>query len=200
MYCVGLTGNIGSGKSTVSHFFKEAGIEVINADEAARELTAVNQPALKEIKNHFGHSIIKPSGELNRSALREVIFKDSNQRVWLEQLLHPLIRQGLQNKIKESQSPYTVIEIPLLNKRSDYPYLDRILLVIASFKQQIARIMHRDQNSLEQTLAILATQPDNSVLRGFADDIIANNGSLTDLEKKIKNLHQQYLQLARQKS
>jgi dephospho-CoA kinase len=93
-----------------------------------------------------------------------------------------------------------VIEIPLLHQRSDFPYLDRVLLVFTSYEQQIARIMHRDQNSREQALAIIAIQTDYRVLRELADDIIDNNGSIADLEKKIENLHLQYLQFARQKS
>ncbi len=196
MYCVGLTGNIASGKSTVSRFFKERGITTISADEAARELTAANQPTLIAIAEHFGQSVIDSAGELNRSALRDMIFNEPKQRRWLEQLLHPLIRELIQHKIKKSVSPYTLIEIPLLNKRADYPYLNRVLLVIAEFEQQIERVMTRDNSSREQVMAILATQANEAVQRELADDVINNDGSLTDLEKKIEILHQQYVQFA----
>jgi len=200
MYCVGLTGNIASGKSTVSQFFKKKGIIVISADEAARKLTAIHQPALAAIANYFGQSILTLSGELNRAALRELVFKDPKKRLWLEELLHPLIRQYIQDKIKESQSPYSVIEIPLLNKRSDYPYLDRILLILATHEQQIERVILRDNCSREQAEAILASQIDNNLRQEFADDIISNTDSLLELEKKVEKLHQQYLQFAMQKS
>lgn len=200
MYCVGLTGNIASGKSTVSRFFKEHGIAVISADETARELTAANQPALITIAEHFGQSVIQSTGELNRFALREMIFKDPKQRLWLEQLLHPLIRQLIQEKIRRSAGPYVVIEIPLLNRRSDYPYLDRVLLIVADYEQKVTRVMERDRSTQEQAEAILAIQVNETTHREFADDIVNNDGSLNDLAKKVKFLHQQYLQFARQKS
>lgn len=200
MYCVGLTGNIASGKSTVSRFFKEFGIAVISADEAARELTASNQPALTSIAEHFGQSVITGGGELDRFALRKMIFKDPKQRIWLEQLLHPLIRQHIQDKIRKSIGPYVLIEIPLLNKRADYPYLDRVLLIVAGYEQKIARVRTRDQMTREQAEAILATQANEAIHREIADDIITNDGSLDDLAKKVEILHQQYLQFASQKS
>lgn len=200
MYCIGLTGNIASGKSTVSHFFKEHGVTVISADEAARELTAIHQPALNLIEQHFGKSVISASGELNRTVLREKIFKEPEQRLWLEQLLHPLIRKHIQDKISKSISPYVVVEIPLLNKRADYPYLDRVLLVLADREHQIQRVVARDKSSREQAEAILATQAREEIRRGFADDIVYNNESIIELEKIIGNLHRQYLHFASQKS
>jgi dephospho-CoA kinase len=201
MFCVGLTGNIASGKSTVSQLFKNKGIIIISADEAARELTKVNQPALIAIERHFGKAFIKPTGELNRLALREMIFSDPEQRLWLEQLLHPLIRQFMQNKLQESSGPYAIVEIPLLKNRVDYPYLDRVLLVLASHEQVIARVIERDKSKRAEVEAILAvqTKEDSSRLK-LADDIINNDGSIAELAKKIENLHYQYLQFASQKS
>ncbi|MBA3535227.1 MAG: dephospho-CoA kinase [Tatlockia sp.] len=201
MFCVGLTGNIASGKSTVSQFFKNKGIVIISADEAAHELTKINQPALIAIEQHFGKEFIKPSGELNRLALRETIFSDTKQRIWLEQLLHPLIRQYMQKKLHESLGPYAIVEIPLLKKREDYPYLDRILLVFASHEQVIERVIERDKSNRAQVEAILAVQTrEDSSRRKLADDIINNDGSIADLAKKIEILHCQYLQFASQKS
>lgn len=199
MYCVGLMGNIASGKSTVASFFKRQEIDVISADKIARELTASNQPAFYSIVNHFGHSIINGAGELDRQTLRAIIFSDPKQRLWLEKLLHPLIREHILHKITEVQSPYCLIEIPLLNDRADYPYLNRVLLVMADREQQVERVMLRDKVSREQALAILAAQPKDLKRREFADDIIINNGSLSELSKKIEKLHHQYLELATQK-
>lgn len=199
MYCVGLTGNIASGKSTVASFFKERGIKVISADEIARKLTTPGQTALNKIENYFGNSVINNTGELNRAALREIIFTDPKQRLWLEKLLHPLIRQEIANEIRITNSPYCVIEIPLLNDRKSYPYLNRVLLVLAEREQQIERVMHRDKSTRKQALQILATQANNLNRREIADDIVVNDDSLTELEKKIENLHYQYLQFARQK-
>lgn len=201
MFCVGLTGNIGSGKSTVSQLFKKQGAVLVSADEAARELTKLNQPALAAIEEHFGKSFIKASGELDRFALRATIFKDLQQRLWLEELLHPLIREYMQTKLEESTGPYALVEIPLLKKPGDYPYLNRILLVIASNEQIIKRIIERDQCNQEQAEAILAVQAvDELIKRNFADEIITNDGTFEELSKKVENLHRQYLQFASQKS
>lgn len=195
MYCIGLTGTIASGKSTVSHFFKQQGITVISADEASRELTALNQPALYAIRAHFGPSVInKYSGELERAKLREKIFQDPEERLWLEQLLHPLIRELIQTKIKDSAGPYLVIEIPLLYNRKDYPYLERVLLVQTTREKQIERILKRDHVTREQAELILATQKKLDK----ADDIVINQGSLAELEEKIAKLHVQYLEFASQ--
>lgn len=198
MFCVGLTGSIASGKSTVSQFFKNQGIEVISADEAARELTAINQPALAAIENYFGKSVISLSGELKRGVLREAIFNNPEKRLWLEGLLHPLIKQYIKNKIKEASGPYVLIEIPLLYNRADYPYLDRILVVIATHEQQIERVMNRDQCSRKQAETILAVQHNEQNSQKIADDLIRNDGTLAKLAKKIENLHCKYLQLASQ--
>ncbi|WP_028387688.1 dephospho-CoA kinase [Legionella fairfieldensis] len=200
MYCVGLTGNIASGKTTVSRFFKERGVTVISADEAARELTARKQDALIAIEHYFGKSVILPSGELNRAMLRQIIFSAPEKRQWLEQLLHPLIRQYIANKVRETKSPYSMIEIPLLIKRSDYPYLNRVLLVQAEREQQIERVIHRDNCSKEHAETILTLQNNTMDQQKLADDIINNDGSIFELEKKIESLHQRYLQLATQKS
>lgn len=199
MYCVGLTGNIASGKSTVASFFKTRGIKVISADEIARKLTKPRQTALIKIENHFGNSVIRATGELDRAALREIIFADPKQRLWLEKLLHPLIRQDIANEIMTTNSPYCVIEIPLLNDPKNYPYLNRILLVLAERELQIERVMRRDNSTRKQALQILATQIEDLNRREIADDIVINDGSLNALEKKIENLHYQYLQFASQK-
>ncbi|KTC86800.1 dephospho-CoA kinase [Legionella brunensis] len=198
MYCVGLTGNIASGKSTVATFFKDNGITVISADEVSRELTAPNLPAYEAIHLHFGNSVIKSPGELDRSKLRQIIFTNPNERVWLEQLLHPLIREHIIHLLSVSKSPYTVVEIPLLKDRSIYPYLNRVLVVLADPEEQIRRVMARDKSSREHAQAILTTQPSNLMRQKIADDIVLNNGSLVDLREKIAQLHEKYLHLAAQ--
>lgn len=197
MYCVGLTGTIASGKSTLSHFFKEQGIVVISADVVARELTAAQQPALDAISKHFGKSIILSTGELNRKKLRKLIFADPSQKKWLEQLLHPLIRKQIELQIKKAQSAYVLIEIPLLTDRSDYPYLNRVLLVLADQEEQIKRVMQRDKVDRNHALAILASQPDKKTHQKIADDILYNQKSLEDMLSHAKILHQQYLQFAK---
>lgn len=200
MYCVGLTGNIASGKSTVLAAFQALGVSTLSADAISRGLTQRGQPALEQIKNRFGTLVIDATGQLNRQALRQIIFSNPEQRIWLENLLHPLIRESLQSQLSKLETPYCVIEIPLLTTRQDYPYLDRVLVVFADPETQIQRVMERDKCDKAHAQNILATQPADSVRRDLADDIIFNNSSLANLTKIIKNLHVKYLQFATKKS
>ena len=193
VYFVGLTGQLASGKSTVASYFAKLGVDVINADLIAKELTASNQPAFAEIVNHFGQSVLTPTGELDRRGLRQRIFNDADERLWLEKLLHPLIRKEIAHKISKVKTPYCLIEIPLLTDRANYSYLNRVLLVQAEPEQQISRFMTRDNGSREEAQAIIANQANTSAQRVLADDILINSGSLAELEHKVKILHDNYL-------
>lgn len=192
-YVVALTGTIASGKSVASSFFGDLGAKIISADEISRKLTARNQPAFEEIKTHFGESILASDGELDRRKLRQHIFNDSSQRAWLEQLLHPLIRNQIKKDIIASKAPYCMIEIPLLPNKTDHPYLNRILLVTTNQEHQIKRLIKRDNCSIEHALLILSTQGDENRYRAIADDTIINNGSINELKKTIMALHKEYL-------
>lgn len=198
MYCVGLIGTIASGKSTVTAVLQALGVKVISADVIAKQLTEPGQVALASIKNHFGPQILTSDGQLNRPALRALIFNQPQERHWLEELLHPLIRQRILQDVQATEAPYCVIEIPLLKDRKTYPYLKRILWVKSDNKQQIERLIHRDNLSLKQAQQILACQKEQTNHEELADDILENEGTLAELTKKIKNFHQQYLQLAQQ--
>ena len=193
MFCIGIAGNIGSGKSEASKCFQQLGITVISADAISRELTAVNTPNFKKIVDYFGESIINQQGELNRKALRDLIFSNTTMRLWLENLLHPLIRQIIYERIQHSNSSYCVIEIPLLTNKQDYPYLNRILVITANQDIKIKRIMQRDQCDRADAMAIIATQQTETFLRLIADDVIVNNGSIKLLKKHIGFLHDNYL-------
>ena len=194
VFAVGLTGNIASGKTTVAEIFSSFGIEVINADTVSRELTSLNTEAYKKIVNHYGTNIVLENNEINRRHLRDIIFSDSNERVWLENLLHPLIRNELARRVATCSSPYCIIEIPLLLDKTNYPYLNKILLITAPPEVQIARVMERDQCSKEQAEAILSTQPDIKLRIQNADNVINNNADLTSLRNSLKKLHNQYLE------
>ena len=194
MYCIGLTGSIASGKSTVAAHFAQLGIDVISADHISRTLVNRDQPALQEITRHFGKSVLTQSGELNRRHLRELIINNANERVWLENLLHPLIREKIKQDIAHCKSAYCIIEIPLLTNKSVYPYLNRILLVLADPEQQITRIMARDHCSRDQASALLATtRADDDKRRLIADDIVVNDASMSLLQIQAEQLHAQYL-------
>ncbi|KTC69297.1 dephospho-CoA kinase [Legionella birminghamensis] len=197
MLNIGLTGNIASGKSTVINIFKSLGANIIIADNIARELTQINAPAHEAIKTHFGSEVILESNELNRSALRQIIFDHPQERLWLEALLHPLIRKAIEERISHNtNAAYNIIEIPLLKNRTDYPYLDRVLAVIADEEVQIARVISRDNCDAVQARKIIASQPSIDDRKTIADDLLVNNGDLEELTNNIKNLHDKYLQLA----
>lgn len=197
MYCIGLTGNIASGKSTVAGYFAALGVDVINADDIAKELTAKDEPAFDDIIRHFGKTVLTASGELNRRHLRQLVFDNSQERLWLEKLLHPLIRNQIEYRIRNVKSPYCIIEIPLLLDRNNYPYLNRVLLVQADLKQQIERFMARDSGSEHDARAILATQADDAKRQAWADDILLNTGSLSTLEDKVAALHAKFVHYAK---
>lgn len=194
--CIGLTGSIASGKSRAADFFKKQGIQVINADHIAKNLTQKNQPALTHILDHMGPNFLTPSGELNRRTLRQYIMNNPSERRWLEEYLHPLIRNEIELQIRTIKSPYVILEIPLLTNKQPYPYLNRVLLIEADEKKQIQRIMTRDQCTEEEALALLRAQPDQALRRAIADDLIQNDGSVADLEKKCFERHVFYLKTA----
>ena len=183
--CIGLMGQIASGKSTVAAYFKELGVNVISADEIARELTAKNSLAFKSILEHFGESIKTANDDLDRKKLRTLIFKNKEQRLWLENLLHPLIRNEIETRTKAVTSQYCIIEIPLLNDRNDYPYLQRVLLIEADKELQLARCIKRDHCTEAEASAILSTQSDIKTQRSIASDVLVNNGSLCQLKEKV---------------
>ncbi|MBI2786165.1 MAG: dephospho-CoA kinase [Legionella longbeachae] len=194
VYCIGLTGNIASGKTTAAELFSTLGVEVIHADEISRELTQHKKYAYKKIVEHYGTLILNKDGELDRSRLREIIFSNQQERIWLEKLLHPLIRKELKKRVKSSISPYCILEIPLLLTKKNYPYINKILLIRASEENLIARVMHRDKCNKEQAQAILTVQPDINLRLKYADDIVINNLGFQDLAIQINSLHHKYLQ------
>lgn len=193
IYCVGLTGSIASGKSLVLSLFAKQGIEVISADEIAKTLTLPQEPAFESIIAYFGSQILAPNGMIDRRCLRQLIFEDPIKRQWLEQLLHPLIRTRIIETIPNCQSPYCMIEIPLLFQRSDYSYLNRVLVLLAPFEQRLQRLMKRDNCTEKQALDIFAVQATDVAYQAIADDVMINDANSTELEKKLMQLHKKYL-------
>lgn len=193
MYCIGITGSIASGKSSVCALFVKNGIDVISADHIARALTMPDQPTFTAIIKHFGTHLLLPDGTLNRRLLREIIFNEEAERKWLEQQLHPLIRERIMEEIPKCQSPYCLIEIPLLNNRTDYAYLNRILVVTAPAVQRIQRVMVRDHCTEQQARSILSAQIDDEQYQQLADDIIYNDGSHSHLEAQVVTLQKDYM-------
>jgi dephospho-CoA kinase len=190
MFCIGLTGTIASGKSTVAKQFEALGIDIINADHIARSLVEPGKPAFQDIVKHFGTSILTDNSTLNRAQLRQRIASNPVERAWLEALLHPLIREQIQLDITQCKSPYCVIEIPLLTDKAAYPYLNRVLLVCAPPEKQIKRLIERDHCTRNDALAMLATtKNDDEKRRAIADEVFVNNGSIKALQNKVIAFH-----------
>lgn len=195
LFTIGLTGGIASGKSTVSGLFASYGIEIIDADIIAREIVDSQKLVLNKIIQEFGKNILDSQKHLNRSALRAIIFTDPSKRKWLEELLHPLIRTEMQNRAHQSQSPYCIQVIPLLNLPHNYG-IQRILAIDIKRSKQIRRVIKRDEISPSQARAILNIQTKRKQRLAIADDVIINNGNIEQLKKQVQKLHMFYLKQA----
>lgn len=195
-FVVGLTGGIGSGKSTVAAYFRQHGVVTVDADDIAREVVEPGSPALEAIARHFGHQVIQENGSLDRAALREIVFAAEEKRQWLEQLLHPLIRQRTEQRLQAATSPYVILVSPLLLETDQKQLVDRILVVDVSTDTQLNRTMSRDNNSREQVERIMAAQMPRETRRTQADDIIDNEVSPDAVARAVEQLHYRYLELA----
>ncbi len=195
MLVVGLTGGVGSGKSTAARFFSELNVHIIDADHIAKDL--VNEPAINaNIIAHFGPPICDAHGQLNRYKLRQLIFSDAAQRLWLDNLLHPQIYTRIKELIQHSSSPYIIVVIPLLVETFQEGLFNRILVIDAPESLQINRVIERDGVDLEEAKMILAAQANRNTRLRLADDVIENTDTLDAFKNKIRSLHAYYLQLA----
>ncbi len=199
MFVVGITGGIGSGKSAVSDRFKRLGIKIVDADIASREVVKPGQPALLAIRDHFGSELIQADGTLDRAALRARVFADPNERKWLERLLHPSINAYLARELANAESPYAVLVSPLLVETTQIRLVDRVLVVDVPEQTQIERTMARDSNSESQVKAIMAAQASRAARLERAHDVVTNDAGFDALDKAVAELHQRYLELARDK-
>ena len=195
---VGLTGGIGSGKSEVSRRFEQLGIKVVDADTIAREVVNIGGVALSAISAHFGKDILNADGSLNRAQLRSRIFENPNEKSWLENLLHPIIRKEIVAQLAQSKTPYTILSSPLLLETKQDELVNRVLVIDATEEMQLKRASARDTNNQEQIQKIMATQISRSERCARADDIIENHGDLNNLDVAVKKLHTFYSQLTEQ--
>lgn len=202
MYVVALTGGVGCGKSTVSKLFQEKGINIIDMDEIAREVVEPGEEALEKIKMHFGHNVLNQDGSLNRKMLREHIFHDTEAKQWLENLLHPLIRTTVDERIKAASSPYCMVVIPLLFETGagKYTFIDRVCVVDTDEASQIERAITRDGISAALAKKMISTQVSREARLSGADDIIKNTEGLDKLKAQVDKLHQQYLDFSKLKT
>ena len=192
---IGLTGGIASGKSSAATAFKELGIDVISADEIAKEILQKGSPALKQVVQNFGQTILNAHSELDRRKLRELIFDDSEKRKTLNAITHPAIRKQMDRLAQNSLTPYVVLEIPLLIESKLHNLVNRVMLVTTDEDIQLNRIIQRDNCSIEHAKSILKAQTTNQIRRLHADDCIRNSGSFNKLNNQVLLLHQKYLSL-----
>jgi dephospho-CoA kinase len=188
-YVVGITGGIGSGKSAVTDYLETKGITVVDADKVARVVVEPGTSGLAAIAEHFGQNILLPSGELNRAALRKVVFDNPDQRKVLEGITHPRIREEIGRQLSEATSPYVVLASPLLLESGQNSFADYVVVVDVPESVQLSRTMARDDNSEQLVKSIMAAQLDRETRLSRADTSISNDGSLDELYARVDDLH-----------
>lgn len=195
---VGLTGGIASGKSLVGAMFVTLGAVLVDTDAVAREVVALGEPGLAAVAAEFGPRVLLPSGELNRPALRSLVFADEARRRRLEALLHPLIRNRTRAKLAELEVPYALVAVPLLVETSFGELVDRILVVDCPESLQLERLMRRDAIPRAEALEMIRAQVDRATRLKAAHDVIDNSGAPDATRRQVDLLHRRYLDLAAQ--
>ncbi len=199
-FIVGLTGGIGSGKSTVADAFVALGAGLVDTDVIARELTLADGKAMPALIAEFGPDIVAKDGAMDRSAVRQRVFADPSARERLEGILHPLIRQISAERYVAATAPYVILAVPLLVESGDYHQrCDRIVVVDCPETVQIERVMARNGLSIDEVRAIMAAQATRQQRLAAANDIVVNDGARTKIYEQVNLLHLKYLALAGEK-
>ena len=193
---IGLTGGIASGKSTVSDMFAALGVPIIDTDVIAREVVRKGMPALAEIRRRFGQAVLDSDGNLDRAALRRVIFADESARKDLEAILHPRIGEETIRQANEAGGAYQLIVVPLLVGSALRDFVDRVLVVDCEEETQIERLLARDAETREQAERMIAAQSSREERLAAADDVIENNADLKTLRARVAELDLSYRALA----
>jgi dephospho-CoA kinase len=197
VFCVGLTGGIGCGKSLAAEMFAELGAAIVDTDAISRELTGPGGEAIPTIEKAFGKAYVRPDGSLDRAAMRKLVFADADARARLESILHPRIRAKSRALIDTANAPYAMLVVPLLLETGAYKdVINRVLVVDCDEARQIERVMARGLSE-NDVRSIIRAQIDRSERVKQADDVIANDGDINELRKQVRTLHLRYLELAR---
>jgi len=198
MLTIGLTGGIGSGKSEVARIFERLGVPVIDADVIAHQIVEPGTEALAEIVTHFGKTILTSGYKLDRAKLAEIVFSDDGKRKQLENIIHPRVRERIRAYQDEYRNqPYIIVVIPLLLESGQLDLVDRVLVINAPEAVRMTRVQARDGRSEQQIRSIISSQVNDTTRSAAADDSLDNSGTLAELEQSVRELHQQYLSLAR---
>jgi len=192
-FVVGLTGGIGSGKSTVADLFAALGAGIVDTDVIAHRLTGPDGAAMPAIRARFGDAVIAPDGRLDRQAMRDRAFADPDARKALEAILHPLIRQEADRQVVASEAPYVMLVVPLLVESGSYRQrVDRVLVVDCAPETQVQRTMARSGLTRDAVLRILAAQATREARLAAADDVVDNDGPPAQLAPRVAALHARY--------
>lgn len=187
---IGLTGGIGSGKTSVAGLFLELGVSFVDADIVAREVVEPGEPALEQIAEHFGRSVLKPDGSLDRAGLRQQVFANSEERLWLEKLLHPIIRDRLTKQLRTAQGPYVLLVSPLLLETDQARLCEQVIVVDVTVETQVERTVRRDTNTTDQVERIIAAQMPREERLARADRVIDNSSPLERVVDQVREVHQ----------
>ncbi|MEO8061529.1 MAG: dephospho-CoA kinase [Pseudomonadota bacterium] len=200
MFRVGLTGGIACGKTTVANLFEALGATIVDTDQLAREVVAPGSPLLPKIAAHFGADVLDADGSLDRRALRTRVFADPAERVWLEQLTHPAIRELTDARSAASKGAYAMVAIPLLVETAGAKRFDRVLVVDCEPEVQLARLQARDGTTRAEAQRMLDAQATRADRLAVADDVIRNDGDIAALRDQVEKLHRQYVAARRMQS
>lgn len=200
MLKVGLTGGIGSGKTTVTDIFQQLGVEVVDADLVAREVVQPGTPALSLIAERFGSDLLLEDGGLDRTKLRKLVFSDAQAKLWLEGLLHPEIIRICRERMEQAHSAYAILSSPLLIESGQYQMVDRVLVVDLPEDLQVSRTSKRDSAEHEQIQQIIDSQISRAERLTYADDILDNRLDERQLRLATERLHLHYLQITQQRA
>jgi dephospho-CoA kinase len=192
---IGLTGGIGSGKSAAAEIFKDIGIDLIDADDLARDSLNINSEGYKLFINEFGEKYLDKNKHINRELLRRDIFNDLAAKLKLENIVHPLVKSGIEVFINNSKSDYCIIVVPLIYETGSYKFYDRILVIDCDVDTQIERTSKRDNQTKNEIVNILNKQATREERMSIADEVILNNGSIEHLRNSVLNTHKKYMEI-----
>ena len=193
---IGLTGGIGSGKSLAGDFFKSKNIEVIDADNLAHNALGKKGKGYIEFLDVFGKTFLDKNSEIDRKALRDYIFKNPEMKNRLEEIVHPIVQDGILSFINNSNSAYRIIIVPLIAETKSSSFYDRVLAIESNIHIQVKRASKRDNSSEDQILKIIQSQASAEERNKIANDVVKNNGTKEEFIMSLEDIHSKYLMLA----
>ena len=194
---IGLTGGIGSGKSAAAALFKDIGVDLIDADDLARDSLSINSEGYKLFIEEFGDKYLDENKNINRELIRKLVFNDSDAKSKLENIIHPIVRSGIETFIKNKKSDYCIIVVPLIFETNSSKIYDRVLVIDCDVDVQISRTSKRDNQTKSDIENIINKQATREQRLSIADDVIVNNGSLDLLRNEVLKIHKRYLEIVK---